>query len=145
MACCISAFDLPTFLEQHCEKFCKPKGTVLFSRGEKALGVFLVLSGRVSLNAGIVKVPARSYRAGALVGLPATLTKASYSMTATVTEDAELGFLPPQTLDSLMQNDPDLCQALLRLLSERVLVIQQAQKALLHQEKQFAWEERHAY
>jgi CRP-like cAMP-binding protein len=145
MACCISAFDLPTFLEQHCEKICKPKGTVLFSRGEKALGVFLVLSGRVSLNAGIVKVPARSYRAGALVGLPATLTKASYSMTATVTEDAELGFLPPQTLDSLMQNDPDLCQALLRLLSERVLVIQQAQKALLHQEKQFAWEERHAY
>jgi len=31
------------------------------------------------------------------------------------------------------------------LLSERVLEIQQAQKALLHQEKQFAWEERHAY
>ena len=30
-------------------------------------------------------------------------------MTATVTEDAELGFLLPQTLESLMQNDPDLC------------------------------------
>ena len=145
MACCISAFDLPTFLEQHCEKICKPKGTVLFRRGEKAFGVFLVLSGRVSLDAGIDKVPTRSYGAGALVGLPATLTKANYSMTATVTEDAKLGFLPPQTLDSLMQNDPDLCHALLTLLSERVLAIQQAQKALLHKEKQLVWEERHAY
>ena len=106
MACCISAFDLPTLLEQHCEKICKPKGTVLFRRGEKAFGVLLVLSGRVSLDAGIDKVPARSYGAGALVGLPATLTKANYSMTAPVTEDAELGFLSPQTLDSLMQDDP---------------------------------------
>lgn len=134
MACCISAFDLPTFLEQHCEKISKPTGTVLFSRGEKAFGVILVLSGRVSLNAGIDKVPARSYRAGALVGLPATLTKANYSMTATVTEDAELGFLPCQTPDSLMQNDRNVCQALLTLLSERVLEIQQAQKELLHRE-----------
>ena len=75
MACCISAFDLPTFLEQHFEKICKPKDTVLFSRGEKAFGVFLVLSGRVSLDARIDKVPARSYGAGALVGLPATRAK----------------------------------------------------------------------
>jgi CRP-like cAMP-binding protein len=145
MACCISAFDLPTFLEHHCEKICNPKGTVLFSRGEKASGVFLVLSGRVGLDAGIDKAPARSFGTGALVGLPATLTKANYSMTATVTEDAELGFLSPQTLDSLMQNDPDVCQALLTLLSEGMLEIQQAQKALLHKKKQLAWEKRHAY
>jgi len=45
----------------------------------------------------------------------------------------------------LMLNDPDLCHALLTLLSERVLAIQQAQKALLHKEKQLVWEERHAY
>jgi CRP-like cAMP-binding protein len=74
-----------------------------------------------------------------------TLTKANYSMTATVTEYAELGFLSPQTLDSLMQNDPDGCEALLTFLSERVLEIQQAQKALLHKKKQLVWEERHAY
>jgi CRP-like cAMP-binding protein len=144
MACWISAVDLPTFLEQHCERLSKPKSAVLFSRGEKAFGVFLVLSGRVSLDAGIDKVPARSYGAGALVGLPATLTEANYSMTATVTEDAELWFLPPQTLDSLMQNDPDVCQALRTLLSERVLGIQQAQKVGLHNEKLASWEEGHA-
>lgn len=136
MACCISAVDLPTFLEQHCVRINKAKSTVLFHRGEKAFGVFLVLSGRVSLDAGIDQIPARSYGAGALVGLPATLTKRDYSMTATVTEDAELGFLPSQTLDLLMQNDPDVCQALLTLLSERVLEIQQAQTALLRKEKQ---------
>ena len=123
-------------LADGCKRICRPKSTVLFSRGEKAFGVFLVLSGSVSLDTGIDKVPARSYGAGAVVGLPATLTKRDYSMTATVSEDAELGFLPPQTLDSLMQNDPNLCQALLALLSERVLEIQQAQMALLQKEKQ---------
>jgi len=48
MACCIPAVavDLLAFLEQHCEKVCKPKSTVLFNRGEKAFGVFLVLSGK---------------------------------------------------------------------------------------------------
>ena len=62
MARCISVFDLPTFLEQHGEKICNPKGTLLFSRGEKAPGVFLVLSGRVSLNAGIDAATFRIWR-----------------------------------------------------------------------------------
>jgi CRP-like cAMP-binding protein len=108
VACCFAPANLSTFLEQHCEGIHKAKSAVLFHRGEKAFGVFVVLSGSVSLDAGIDEVPARSYGAGALVGLPATLTKRDYSMTATVTEDAELGFLPPQTLYSLMQNDPNL-------------------------------------
>ena len=70
------------------------------------------------------------------MGLPATLTKRAYSTTATVAEDAELGFLPPQVLESMIRENPDLCRELLTILSERRFEIQQLQEALLHCEKQ---------
>ncbi len=54
----------------------------------------------------------------ALVGLPSTLTRRIYCMTATVTEDAELGFWSPEALDSLLHNRPDLCQQLLVILGD---------------------------
>jgi CRP-like cAMP-binding protein len=136
MASCSVPADLATFLEQRCEKVRKAKSTVLFRRGEKAFGVFLVLSGRVSLDDRLVS---RSYGAGALVGLPATLTERNYSMTATLMEDAELGFLPSPVLNSLMQKNPALCQTLLTVLSERMLEIQQVQDTLLKRPKPIPW------
>lgn len=96
--------------------------------------MFLVLSGSVSLDAGINKGRPLCCGAGALVGLPATLSKRPYSMTATVKEAAELGFLPPELLDSLMHENPDLSQAVLKLLSERMLEIQRLQEALLQKQ-----------
>lgn len=126
--------NLQSILEQHCEKIHKLKSAVLFRRGEEAFGVFLVLSGRVSLDAEINKGLAHCCGTGALVGLPATLCKRLHGMTATVTEDAELGFLPPDLLDSLMHENPDLSQAVLKLLSERMLEIQRVQEALLHKQ-----------
>ncbi|MGA7770371.1 MAG: hypothetical protein WCA27_29580, partial [Candidatus Sulfotelmatobacter sp.] len=62
----------------------------------------------------------RSHGPGALVGLPSTLTRRNYCMTATVTEDAELGFWRPEALDSLLQNHPDLCRQLLVILGEKM-------------------------
>jgi hypothetical protein len=41
-------------------------------------------------------------------------------MTATVTEDAELGFWSPEALDSLLHNHPDLCRQLLVILGEKM-------------------------
>jgi CRP-like cAMP-binding protein len=74
-------------------RFNEPKQTVLFRRGEAAFGMFLVLEGKVSLDFGVdgSNPLNRAYGPGALVGLPATLTGHNYSMTATVTEDAESG------------------------------------------------------
>jgi len=85
--------NLQHALEHRSEKVCKPRSTVLFQRGEKASGMFVVLSGKLSLDLGVDSVLGRTCGPGALVGLPSTLTRHSYSMTATVTEDAELGFL----------------------------------------------------
>jgi CRP-like cAMP-binding protein len=136
MAGCSILTSLQSVLEEHCEKIHKARNTVLFRRGEKAYGMFVVLSGMVSLDFGVDSPLARSYGAGALVGLPATVTRRDYSMTATVTEDAELGFWSPAALDALLRDHPELCQQLLTILGERLIENNELQRALLKESKQ---------
>jgi CRP-like cAMP-binding protein len=128
--------SLQIALEQRCEKTHKPKGSVLFRRGEKATGIYVVLSGKVSLDLGFNTAFARSYGSGALLGLPATLTKGDYRMTATVTEDAEVGFCSTWALDLLLQKRPELCQQLLAILAERMADNQRLVNAMLDKDKE---------
>lgn len=118
-------------LQQRSEKVRKPKSTVLFRRGDKACGMFVVLSGRVSLDLGVDSLVGRTYGAGALVGLPSTLTRQNYSMTAVVMEDAELGFLSPEALESLLGQNPELCQPLLVILREKIAESREDERALV--------------
>jgi CRP-like cAMP-binding protein len=127
--------NLQYVLEERSEKVRKPRSTVLFRRGEKASGMFVVLSGKVSLDLGVDSALSRTYGSGALVGLPSTLTRNNYSMTATVTEDAELGFWSPDALDSLLRQHPDLCPPLLAILGERVAQNHEVERAFLTRDK----------
>jgi CRP-like cAMP-binding protein len=122
--------DLHTVLEQNCGRIRKSRNTTLFRRGEKAFGVFVILSGVVRLDFGVDCPLSRSYGPGALLGVPATVTNRNYSMTATVTEDAELGFWSPGTLHALLSGNPELCQQLLVLMSQRVAENSEILKAL---------------
>lgn len=135
MAGDIASANLQTILEQRCERVRKPRFTVLFRRGDKASGMFVVLSGKVSLGFGDNSAFDRSYGPGALVGLPSTLTRRNYCMTATVTEDAELGFWSPEALDSLLHNRPDLCRQLLVILGEKMAENYQLEEASLRKSK----------
>ena len=130
--------NLQHALEHRSEKVCKPRSTVLFQRGEKASGMFVVLSGKLSLDLGVDSVLGRACGPGALVGLPSTLTRHSYSMTATVTEDAELGFWSPDALDSLLRNRPDLCRPLLAILGEKIAENHEVERALITRDMQRA-------
>ena len=123
--------NLHHVLEHRSETVLTPEATVLFRRGEKASGMFVVLSGKVSLGLGVDSAFCRTYGPGALVGLPATLTRHNYSMTATVTEDAELCFWTPDALDSLLRQRPDLCQPLLAILGEKIAESHEVARALL--------------
>ena len=107
-------------LEHRDERVCKPKSAVLFRRGDEASGMYVILSGKVSLDLGVDSRVSHSCGQGALVGLPATLTRRNYSMTATVTKDAELRYWTPEALESLLRTQPALCQPLLRILGERI-------------------------
>ena len=127
--------DLQTILEQGCEKLRKPRSTVLFRQGDRTSGMFVVLSGKVSLGFADNSAFDRSYGPGALVGLPSTLTRRNYCMTATVTEDAELGFWSPEALDSLLHNRPDLCPQLLVILGEKMAENYEREEASLREAK----------
>jgi CRP-like cAMP-binding protein len=127
--------NLQAALEQGCERVHKPRFTVLFRRGDKPSGMFVVLGGKVSLGFGVDSAFDRSYGPGALLGLPSTVTRRDYCMTATVTEDAELGFWSPDALDSLLHNRPDLCQQLLVTLGEKMAENYKLEESLA-QEKQ---------
>lgn len=70
--------DLQSALEQHCERITRPKYTVLFRRGEKALGMFLLFSGKVTLGFGL-DASERSCGPGALVGFSSAITGHDYS------------------------------------------------------------------
>ena len=122
-------------LELRGEKVYKPKSTVLFRRGDKASGMFVVLSGRVSLDLGVDSSLGRCCGPGALVGLPSTITRQNYSMTATVTEDAELGFWTPEALESLLRKHPDLCQPLLVILGATVAENHDAERRFVDEDR----------
>ena len=68
--------NLHHVLEQASEIVHKPKSTVLFRRGEKASGMFVVLSGKVRLDLGVDSAVGRTCGQGALVGLPSTFDAA---------------------------------------------------------------------
>ena len=95
--------------------------------------MFVVFSGTVTLDFGVDTAHARCYGPGALVGLPATLTRRAYSMTATVTESAELGFLPLEAIEQLLRDHPNVSEELLSILGEKVLEVQRVKHAVLTQ------------
>jgi CRP-like cAMP-binding protein len=97
--------------------------------------MFVVLGGQVSLDFGVDSPNAQLYGPGALVGLPATLTRSSYSMTATVAEDATLGYLPREVLEPLLRNNPSVTQELLVILGEKTLEMKRMKQGLLESER----------
>ena len=130
--------DLQQVPEQRSERVRKPKSTVLFRRRERASGMFVILSGKVSLDFGVDSALGRTYGPCTLVGLPSTLTRRNYSMTATVTEDGEFGYWSPDSLDSLLCKHPDLSQPLLAILAEKIAENHEVERAFLTRNKQSA-------
>ena len=126
----LSSFYLKEALEQGSQIIHKQKSSLLFRRGDKAAGMFVVLSGRVILDCGVDSASGRCCGPGALVGLPSTLTGNNYSMTATVTEDAELSFWSRERLSGLLRQRPELCRLLVAIMRERIAESQAKQPGL---------------
>ena len=131
-----SPLTLQNTLEQNGERLFKRKGDVLFRRGERAFLTFVVLSGKVTLDFGVDSPLSRCYGPGALVGLPATLTRRSYRMNATVMDDAELSVWSFTALNSLLRKRRDFCQQMLVILGEKMAESQAIATALAHKERQ---------
>ncbi|HEY6448200.1 MAG TPA: Crp/Fnr family transcriptional regulator [Acidobacteriaceae bacterium] len=114
-------FELNVELDRMASKIAMPAGTVLFRCGDPVSGVFIIRSGVVSmfLDAKSQVPVTRTLGAGEIAGLPAALT-GSYSLSAQVVEDAELGFIPADRVSALLERSPRLCLIAARAMSDEI-------------------------
>ena len=98
-----------------------PKGAILFMEGQAAGGVFAVCSGRVKVSASslngkaiIVKIA----EAGELMGLPATLSGKPYEVTAEVSEQARVNFIPRAAFLRFLRANPRAAIQVAQLLTD---------------------------
>ena len=110
----------------------KTKSSILFRRGDKPVGVFVVRKGKVSLDLDGSKVASRTLGPGSVLGLPATLTGKPYSLTATVARDCELDFIPRRAALRLLHENSFLCFQALRILGSEISDMRGALDKLLN-------------
>lgn len=113
--------ELTRELDRIASKLVVRKGTPLFRSGDPVAGAYVVRSGaiRMSLPTPSPLYPPRNLGPGEIAGLPATLT-GTYSLSADVVEDAELGFVPAPRVANLLEVSPRLCFLAMRLISEEI-------------------------
>lgn len=128
--------ELAAELDRVASKVSLSKGTALFHCGDVLSGVFVVRSGSVtlSMNGGNSVYPPRILGPGEIAGLPATLT-GHYSLTAVVTEDSELGFIPGPTVHQILECSPRLCMIAMRLMSDEIARVRTALRENLPMEQ----------
>ena len=122
MANFIVSGELRDRLEHMASECAKPAGTILFRRGDDVAGIFLIEKGKVklTLDGHSNCYAARKLGPGAVIGLPATLSGSSYSLTAEVIEDAQLGFISRDAILEFLRNNPLLCFQVTQVLSEEL-------------------------
>jgi CRP-like cAMP-binding protein len=133
MACTrtlIPSPELQVELEQLATVVLKPKGSILFRRGDDVTGVYLIRSGRISLGLDHESpiYPARLLGPGTIAGLPASISGNAYSLTAEVVEDSELAFVPRDAVVACLRKNPYLCFQVMDLLSDEIADIRSAFK-----------------
>lgn len=111
-------------LERVGDRESMPAGSLLFRKGNKNRGVFLVLSGRFALSSG--EDPTRITRIaekGSLLGLPATVRNRSYSLTAEATTNAEVCVIPAELFRKMLSTNTLLGMTVVSMLAEEVSIL----------------------
>jgi CRP-like cAMP-binding protein len=100
----------------------RPKGTVLFRRGDACHGLFLVRRGRVRLvlEPASRLFPDRVLGPGCVVGLPSAVAGSPYSLTAEVVQDAELAWAERHEVTECLRRNPELCFEVMDILSREI-------------------------
>lgn len=104
-----------------------PAGQEVFVCGETARGIFLISSGRVSLSVQDAR-EAKDAGPGSALGLPATIAKTKYMLTARVLDDAELAFVSREHFLQALDEQPELCLEVVQLLGSE---LQSTKRAIL--------------
>jgi CRP/FNR family transcriptional regulator len=98
-----------------------PKGAVLFMEGQTARGIFAIYSGHVKLftsSFGGTSIILKIAGAGELIGLPAILAVKPYEVTAEVSEQARVNFIPRAAFLRFLQANPEAVIQVAQLLTD---------------------------
>jgi CRP-like cAMP-binding protein len=100
-----------------------PAHKILFERGQKAFGMFLLQTGSARLS--VPGVLDQNVCAGSLLGVPGTLSKGIYSLTAELLEESQVLFIPADYVTKLLTDRPDIGFQLVQLLSREIQALRQ--------------------
>jgi CRP-like cAMP-binding protein len=99
-------------------------GTMIFAAGQDLIGLYLVLTGRVALWHGPDHVRVtRIAETGCLLGLPATVRRKPYSLSAEAVQDTTLSLISPEQLEHLIETDGASAKEIISLLGEEVVAL----------------------
>lgn len=101
-------------------------GQILFREEQDAIGLFLLLKGKIRMSVYNLPKLDRLFSAGSVMGLPSTFTGRPYSLTAQVVTDADVLHVPPESFLQLMRDRPELCSETTAMLGREVTFIQSA-------------------
>lgn len=102
----------------------------------------MVVTGTVSLQLENMPHLDRFFKAGSLLGLPATFTGNPYSLTAVCVTDCQVVQVSREDFVRLMQEKPELCQEAAAILSHEVGFIQSAVAQRMHGSRSASHQER---
>ncbi len=113
-------FRAPAELNSAITRLAKPQliraGEVLFRRGDRVKGVYLIQAGRVQLSVGAYGATWTA-EPGSLLGLPATVRDSDYSLTAVAVEDTVVAFAENRLVRKVLESDASLCFQAVEILS----------------------------
>ena len=113
--------ELASALEPYGSELTLPAGKMLFQRGEKAHGLYLLKSGSARLSVpGAVD---RSVGPGALLGVPGTLSRGIYSLSAELLEESRVLFVPSEHISRLLSERPEVGIQMVQILSREIQAI----------------------
>lgn len=122
--------ELKAEWERRVSSVSKPRGAVLFQRGDQVSGAFLIHKGKVALELDPASAiyPTRTLGPGCVAGLPATVSGAAYSLTAKVVHDCELAYIPRKQVIKLLGANSRLCLLAMEMVSQEISRMRSAVK-----------------
>lgn len=121
--CFTASQDLVDALQPFGSELTHPAGKMLFARGDSARGLFLLISGSARIS-----VPGALDRAvgtRALLGVPGTLSKGTYSLEAVLLEESRVLFVPSERVSALLVAHPEVGFHLVQILSREIQAIRE--------------------
>jgi len=115
--------DLILALENHSTAISCGGDRVLFSQGDRPLGLYILNRGQITLTmtgVGGEQVMSIQAPAGSLLGLPGLISGEPYTLSAIAREGARLSFVTRDEFNCVMQSSPILGLKILQVLAAEV-------------------------